>query len=172
MTTTRERYEKARAEIHEAVAKEQAQRPTVVLDLGEPGNEERYKELTLRLHIIRTCRGDRESPEEDEVLDLMDVAWYAMTDEETERLEKELTLMRTLFAAGDRVRTVKPDKESTDWTPEALATRRWDVEGVVDMSHNSHGVTYEVRYDDGTIGHYEPRELVKVPSVVDGKDPA
>jgi hypothetical protein len=129
-------------------------------------NLERYKELTAQLYEVRAKHGDSDSEEEDEVLNKMDVVWSDMTSAEVDALEKERPwdMGHRKFESGDRVRTVRPEKESMDWTPEALASRRWDVEGTVDMTHNSHGVTYEVRHADGSLGHYEPRELVKVSS--------
>lgn len=35
------------------------------------------------------------------------------------------------FQIGDQVVTVKPEQESTDWTAEAKASRRWNVWGRV-----------------------------------------
>lgn len=70
----------------------------------------------------------------------------------------------TRLAEGTRVFTVKPDPkdEATDWLPKALASRRWGVEGAIVTHHDSHGLTYEVRHSDGTIGHYEPHELLEM----------
>ena len=65
-----------------------------------------------------------------------------------------------IFKVGDHVRTVEVAKPSTDWTATALKSRRWDATGVVFRKHDAHGVSYEVEHDDdGSIGHYEPREL-------------
>ena len=60
---------------------------------------------------------------------------------------------------GTKVRTVKPPKEASDWTEEARTSRRWGVKGTVFHYHDSHGLTYEVKHSDGSIGHYEPHEL-------------
>ena len=60
------------------------------------------------------------------------------------------------------VTTVKPEQVSSDWLPEALASRQWGVQGRVVAHHDAHGLTYEVRHPDGSIGHYEPRELTLV----------
>ena len=67
---------------------------------------------------------------------------------------------------GTGVQTVKPEREATDWTAGARLSRRWGVRGHVVAHHDSHGLTYEVRHPDGTIGHYEPHELqvVDVPA--------
>jgi hypothetical protein len=62
---------------------------------------------------------------------------------------------------GTQVRTVEPDKVSLDWTHEALVSRQWNVTGTITKRHDAHGLTYEVRHPDGSIGHYEPRELIK-----------
>jgi len=60
---------------------------------------------------------------------------------------------------GTTVKTVPVDDPSDDWTETALAGRQWGVMGSVVGYHDSHGLTYEVRHPDGTVGHYEPREL-------------
>lgn len=67
------------------------------------------------------------------------------------------------FETNEHVRTVEVAKPATDWTSGALKSRRWNVTGRIYAHHDSHGVTYEVRHDDdGSIGHYEPRELRSV----------
>jgi hypothetical protein len=63
------------------------------------------------------------------------------------------------LSVGDRVETVRPDVESDDWTQEAMASRRWGVTGSIVREHNSHGLCYRVRHDDGSHGVYEAREL-------------
>ena len=60
---------------------------------------------------------------------------------------------------GKRVKTDLSGRISDDWTEEALTSRRHDVEGDVVHYHDAHGLTYEIMHDDGSIGHYEPREL-------------
>jgi hypothetical protein len=45
------------------------------------------------------------------------------------------------------------------WTQEARESRRWGVRGEVIRYHDSHGLCYEVRHEDGTVGHYDPFEL-------------
>lgn len=60
---------------------------------------------------------------------------------------------------GTKVKTVKPEVESNDWVPEALASRKWGVTGEVVKHSDSHGLCYGVRHDDGSAGWYEPREL-------------
>jgi hypothetical protein len=60
---------------------------------------------------------------------------------------------------GTRVVTVKPEQESNDWLPGALAKRKWRMTGTVVAYHDSHGVVWDVKHDDGTTGPYETREL-------------
>ena len=64
---------------------------------------------------------------------------------------------------GTRVLTVQRDPAATDWSTEALLSRRWDVEGKVVAVHNAHGLSYEVQHFDDAgpaIGHYEHHELM------------
>lgn len=63
---------------------------------------------------------------------------------------------------GTTVRTTKKNKAVNDWTAEARKSRRWGVRGTVVMHHDSHGPSYEVRHEDGTIGHYDPSEIVAI----------
>ena len=72
------------------------------------------------------------------------------------------TLLPGRLAIGTRVETVKPEKESTDWMPEALASRKWGVTGRVICEHDAHGLCYEVEHADKSVGVYEPRELVEL----------
>jgi hypothetical protein len=46
-----------------------------------------------------------------------------------------------------------------EWTDEVWEGRQWGVNGEVITHHDSHGLSYEVRHPDGTIGHYDPSEL-------------
>lgn len=57
------------------------------------------------------------------------------------------------------VETTKENHDVTDWMPEARISCRWGVQGRVVAHHDSHGLSYEVRHSDGTIGHYDPSEL-------------
>ena len=52
---------------------------------------------------------------------------------------------------------------SNDWSGEARASRKWGVEGVVKVVHDSHGLCYTVQHADGSIGYYNHEELVEVP---------
>ena len=71
---------------------------------------------------------------------------------------------------GTLVITSRREEESTDWTEAAKVSRRFPAKGIVCGEHDAHGLTYEVRHHvDGSIGHYEPEELIAV--VVDERDP-
>lgn len=63
------------------------------------------------------------------------------------------------------VRTRKPAKESAEWTPAAMKSRRWGVEGKVIGYSDAHGLrlvaSYEVEHKDGTKAFYERRELIR-----------
>lgn len=60
---------------------------------------------------------------------------------------------------GTSVRTTQENPAITNWRPEALASRQWGVIGEVANHHDSHGLCYEVKHPDGTIGFYDPTEL-------------
>jgi hypothetical protein len=60
---------------------------------------------------------------------------------------------------GTPVKTTKENPTVTDWTPEVLASRQWGVNGEVVTHHDSHGLSYEVKHPDGSIGHYDPTEF-------------
>lgn len=65
------------------------------------------------------------------------------------------------WAIGDKVVTVKPECESTDWLPEALNNRKWNMNGVIIKHSDSHGLIFQVQYSDGKTGWFEPGELRK-----------
>jgi hypothetical protein len=67
--------------------------------------------------------------------------------------------MRNKLAKGMVVETVEPEEVSTDWAPDAILHRKWNVVGEVVGHSDSHGLIYQVRHADGTKGWYEPREL-------------
>lgn len=60
---------------------------------------------------------------------------------------------------GTRVRTNSKKTADSEWMPEALVARKWGVTGTIIMHHDSHGLCYDVRHDDGTKGCYEPTEF-------------
>lgn len=49
---------------------------------------------------------------------------------------------------------------------EELASRRWDITGIVIAAHDAHGLLYEIQHDDdGSFGHYEPYQLISMAPV-------
>lgn len=64
---------------------------------------------------------------------------------------------------GTPVKTTRKKTADGEWTPEALASRKWGVFGRIIMHHDSHGLCYDVRHDDGTQGCYDPDEFAVVP---------
>ena len=63
------------------------------------------------------------------------------------------------ISRGARVVTTRANAAVTDWLPSAAASRQWGVRGEIIAHHDSHGLSYEVRHADGTIGHYDPTEI-------------
>jgi hypothetical protein len=70
--------------------------------------------------------------------------------------------MHGRLSPGTRVETIKPEVESSDWSPDAKKDRRWGVSGVVQKHSDSHGLCYEVEHADKTKAWYESRELVEL----------
>ncbi len=61
---------------------------------------------------------------------------------------------------GTTVMTTEPDLSMRkEWTDEGWALRKWRVRGTVITHHDSHGLCYEVRHEDGTEACYNPNEL-------------
>lgn len=63
------------------------------------------------------------------------------------------------ISCGTKVVTTKSNPEIDDWTEESLRARLWGAKGVVIMHHDSHGLCYDVRHEDGTVGCYDPTEF-------------
>ena len=64
------------------------------------------------------------------------------------------------ISPGTSVKTTKPNLSMRDeWTDEGWAERKWGVRGKVLVHHDSHGLCYDVRHEDGTVGCYDPSEL-------------
>ena len=60
---------------------------------------------------------------------------------------------------GDKVTTTEENPTVTGWRkPE---DRRWGVSGGVFNESDSHGLCYQVKHDDGSLGWYDPSELTK-----------
>ena len=61
---------------------------------------------------------------------------------------------------GTTVRTTQPNLSFRhQWTDEGWAMRKWDVKGEVITHHDSHGLCYDIRHEDGTEGCYDPSEF-------------
>jgi hypothetical protein len=81
-----------------------------------------------------------------------------------------MELVPVTIELGDRVKTRGCEDTATDWTADAYASRRWGVEGLVVKEHNSHGQVFSVQHDDdGSIGFYESKELIKLAPKLDLK---
>lgn len=65
--------------------------------------------------------------------------------------------MENRLTKGTKVRTLQPTTLDGEWNEPQ--TRQWGVEGVVLCHHDSHGLCYEVKHADGTIGAYDPDEI-------------
>jgi len=64
------------------------------------------------------------------------------------------------ISPGTSVKTTQPNwAKRSDWTNEGWASKRWGVKGSVLTHHDSHGLCYDVRHEDGTEGTYDPSEL-------------
>ena len=64
------------------------------------------------------------------------------------------------ISRGTPVRTTSANWSKRDeWTDEGWARRKWGVQGKVIMHHDSHGLCYDVRHEDGTQGCYDTSEL-------------
>lgn len=64
------------------------------------------------------------------------------------------------ISPGTRVKTTQEDSATANsWTKDAQKRRRWGAEGAVITHHDSHGLCYEIRHDDGTVGCYDPSEF-------------
>jgi hypothetical protein len=64
------------------------------------------------------------------------------------------------ISEGTSVKTTHPNEDlRRQWTDEGWASRQWDVQGTVLTHHDSHGLHYDVRHPDGSVGCYDPSEL-------------
>ncbi len=64
------------------------------------------------------------------------------------------------ISPGTRVRTTRANEGlRREWTDEGWARKKWGVQGTILTHHDSHGLCYDVRHDDGTEGCYDPSEL-------------
>lgn len=63
---------------------------------------------------------------------------------------------------GQRVVTASGPAGPQSWTEEGLKNRQWNVARIVTSVHDSHGLCYDVRYEDGTEGCFNHEELITV----------
>lgn len=85
------------------------------------------------------------------------------------RLKRELLARFESSRRNEKYPPISPDTEVVttkpnlalrkEWTDEGWNVRKWGVQGTVVTHHDSHGLSYEVRHFDGTVGHYDPSEL-------------
>lgn len=72
-----------------------------------------------------------------------------------------------MLSNGTKVRVhIVKNRVANDWSPDAEKARKDDVGGHVIGHHDSHGICYDVRHDDGSIGYYEPHELIHWPEEI------
>lgn len=61
---------------------------------------------------------------------------------------------------GTKLKTTEPNLEKRmEWTEEGWASKKWGVEGEILTHHDSHGLCYDVKHSDGTVGCYDPSEF-------------
>jgi len=71
------------------------------------------------------------------------------------------------ISPGTPVRTTEPNMSKRgEWTDEGWASKKWGVQGTVITHHDSHGLCYDVRHEDGTQSCYDPSELDVVPASI------
>ena len=63
---------------------------------------------------------------------------------------------------GTRIKISKPiPNKRKEFTSKAILHRKWGVTGTIIM-HDSHGLCYDVKHDDGTTGSYDPKEFTLI----------
>ncbi len=60
---------------------------------------------------------------------------------------------------GTKVVTTKSNPKINDWSKETRLKRQWGVEGTVIMHHDSHGLCYDIRHKNGSVGCYDSTEF-------------
>ncbi len=64
------------------------------------------------------------------------------------------------ISPGTLVQTTDPNmKMRKEWTDEGWEKRKWGVRGKVLRHHDSHGLCYDVKHEDGSEGCYDPSEF-------------
>jgi hypothetical protein len=74
--------------------------------------------------------------------------------------------MENRLPPGTEVVTVEIENPSSDWSENALASRRFGIPGMVIGHHDSHGLCYAIAHfrsgmqgGDSFISYYDPEEL-------------
>ncbi len=58
------------------------------------------------------------------------------------------------------IRTTQPNMAlRKEWTDRAWEKRKWGVQGKIINRHDSHGLCYSVRHEDGSEAYYDPSEF-------------
>ncbi len=61
---------------------------------------------------------------------------------------------------GTDVITTSPNlKQRNEWPDEEWMRRKWGVRGTIIAHHDSHGLCYVVRHEDGSEAGYDPSEI-------------
>lgn len=64
------------------------------------------------------------------------------------------------LSPGTVVRTTRPNMDLRySWSKVGWELKKWGERGTIIGHHDSHGLYYDVRHDDGTEGPYDPSEL-------------
>lgn len=67
------------------------------------------------------------------------------------------------ISPGTFVKTTEPNmSQRENWTGEGWLKRKWGVRGTVLTHHDSHGLCYDVIHEDGSLGCYDPSELIEL----------
>ncbi len=72
--------------------------------------------------------------------------------------------MRSIYIeAHVKVKTIKQNNKSRDdFTLSPDISVKWDTYGYITGYSNSHGLCFQVTHFDGSIGYYDPQELILV----------
>ena len=66
---------------------------------------------------------------------------------------------------GTPVVTTQPNvKLKKEWTAAGWEEKKWGVHGIIQGHHDSHGLCYDIRHEDGSSATYDPSEFAVVPS--------
>lgn len=81
-------------------------------------------------------------------------------------LAQKLLLSHTHLPDHTRVVTTQANESmQREWEKSAWESRRWGVEGTIIAHHDSHGLHYDIRHENGHVAPYDPSEVeVMIPS--------